>query len=113
VGLPDVELRELRRTDLPLLARWLAEPLVARWWAHETTPDAVERDFGPSIDGADATALHLGWAAYDGAAARPFGLVQVYPIEAYPEYVEELTPDNPADPRDHVVHRFVRPSPPD
>jgi aminoglycoside 6'-N-acetyltransferase len=92
VDLPDVELRPLRRADLPLLARWLAEPLVARWWAHETTPEAVERDFGPSLDGADATALYLGWAAYDGTTARPFGLVQVYPIAAYPEYVEELTP---------------------
>ena len=36
--LPAVELRPLQRADFPLLARWLAEPLVARWWAHETTP---------------------------------------------------------------------------
>jgi aminoglycoside 6'-N-acetyltransferase len=179
--LPEVELRPLRRADFPLLAHWLAEPLVARWWNHETSPEALEREFGPGVDGAEPTALYLGWA--DG---QPFGLVQLYPIAAYPEYVEEFTgvcevppgalsvdyligepaargrglgagliaaavargfadhpdshdvlvpvaarnvaswralrragatwyaegemaPDNPADPRDHVVHRFQRP----
>jgi aminoglycoside 6'-N-acetyltransferase len=92
VVLPTVELRPLTRADLPLLGRWLAEPLVARWWHHDSSPAAVERDFGPSLDGADVTALYLGWApgwSPDGAAA-PFGLVQVYPIEAYPEYVAEF-----------------------
>jgi len=178
--LPEVELRRLRRSDFPLLARWLAEPLVARWWHHEVTPEAVEWDFGPVVDGAEPTDVYLG--CVDG---EPFGLVQVYAIAAYPEYVDELapvcevppgalsidylvgepsargrglgagliatavargladhpdahdvlvpvavgnvaswralrraggtwyaegelTPDNPADPREHVIHRFVR-----
>jgi aminoglycoside 6'-N-acetyltransferase len=182
VDLPAVELRPLRRADLPLLARWLAEPLVARWWHHQTTPEAVERDFGPCIDGAEPTTVYLG--CVDG---QPYGLVQIYAIASYPEYVEELatvcevppgalsidylvgeptargrglgagmiaaavargfadhpeahdvlvpvavgniaswralrragaiwyadgelTPDNPVDPRDHVVHRFPRPA---
>jgi aminoglycoside 6'-N-acetyltransferase len=181
-SLPEVELLPLRRADFPLLAQWLAEPLVDRWWAHDTAPEAVERDFGPAVDGAEPTRLYLGWA--DG---RPVGLVQIYAIAAYPEYVieltgvcvvppgalsidyligepsargrglgagliaaavargladhpeardvlvpvaaanvaswralqragfewyaeGELTPDNPIDPRDHVVHRFVRPA---
>ena len=47
----------------------------------------MERDFGPSIDGADATEMFL--AEHDHA---PYGLVQRYPIAAYPEYVDELTP---------------------
>ncbi len=64
------------------LAGW---PLVARWWNHETSPEAVERDFGPSIDGADVTELFL--VAFAG---RPIGLVQRYPIAAYPEYVDEF-----------------------
>ena len=91
--LPDVELRPLRRADFPLLCRWLAEPLVARWWAHESTPEAVERDFGPSLDGDDVTALYVGQV--DGV---PVGLVQVYPIDAYPEYVEELAAVCPVPP---------------
>ena len=183
MALPTVVLRPLVRADLPLLGRWLAEPLVARWWAHDSSAEAVERDFGPSLDGEDVTALYVG-----EVAGRPVGLVQVYPIEAYPEYVEELapvcevppgalsidylvgepdargrgigagliaaavargfadhpgasdvlvpvsvdnvaswralqraggtwyaagemTPDNPVDPPDHVVHRFTRPAP--
>jgi aminoglycoside 6'-N-acetyltransferase len=87
VELPAVELRPLGRADFPLLRRWLAEPLVARWWNHENTPEAVERDFGPSLDGEDVTALYVA-----ESGGEPIGLVQVYPIEAYPEYVEELTP---------------------
>ncbi len=86
VELPPVELGA-RRADFPLLARWLAEPLVARWWAHDTSADAVERDFGPAVDGAEPTAMYLG--CVDG---EPFGLVQVYAIAAYPEYVDELAP---------------------
>jgi aminoglycoside 6'-N-acetyltransferase len=77
--------RALRRRDFDLLARWLAEPLVARWWNHETTPDAVERDFGQSVDGHDATELFVALLA-----GRPFGLIQRYPIAAYAEYLEEV-----------------------
>ncbi len=80
-----ITFQPLTREDFPLLARWLAEPLVARWWNHETSPEAVERDFGPSIDGADVTELFL--VAFAG---RPIGLVQRYPIAAYPEYVDEF-----------------------
>jgi aminoglycoside 6'-N-acetyltransferase len=183
VGLPAVELRPLRRADFPLLCRWLAEPQVARWWNDESTPDAVEAQYGPSVDGVDPTAVYLGVHA-----GQPFGLVQVYAFADEPEsltelsavcpvppgalsidyligesgdrgrgvgaamiaaavargfadhpdasdvlvpvalgneaswralrragaswYAEgELTPDNPIDPRDHVVHRFTRTPP--
>ena len=43
--------RPLTATDLPLLTQWLREPLVARWWNHDTTAEAVQRDFGPSVRG--------------------------------------------------------------
>lgn len=81
-----VVLRPLVRADLPLLARWLADPLVARWWHHETGLEAVERDFGPSLSGADPTELLLACTT-----EGPYGLVQRYPVAAYPEYVEELS----------------------
>jgi aminoglycoside 6'-N-acetyltransferase len=180
MGLPAVELRRLRRADFPLLCRWLAEPQVARWWNDPSTPEAVEAQYGPSVDGVDPTAVYLGVHA-----GEPFGLVQVYAFADEPESLAELatvcpvppgalsldyligepaargrglgagliaaavarafadhpeaadvlvpvalgneaswralrragatwhaagelTPDNPADPRDHVVHRFVR-----
>ena len=40
-----------RFLDLPMLAEWLLEPQVARWWNHETSLEAVERDFGASTRG--------------------------------------------------------------
>ena len=82
----EIGFRALRRDDFDLLARWLSEPLVARWWNHETSPDAVERDFGASVDGRDATELFVALLA-----GRPFGLIQRYPIAAYPEYLDELS----------------------
>ena len=180
MALPPVELHPLRRADLPLVSRWLAEPLVARWWNDDPAAAAVEAQYGPSIDGADPTAVYLGCSA-----GEPFGLVQVYRFADEPESLAELsavcpvppgalsidylvgepaargrglatamiaaavargfadhpdaddvlvpvaagnvrswqalrragatwyaagglTPDNPADPRDHVVHRFTR-----
>ena len=43
--------RPLTAADLPLLTEWLREPLVARWWNHDTTAEAVQRDFDPSVRG--------------------------------------------------------------
>ena len=80
-----MEFRPLERTDFDLLAAWLAEPLVARWWNHETSPEALERDFGPTIDGNDATEMFV--AQLDD---RPFGFVQRYPVGAYADYLAEL-----------------------
>ncbi len=75
----------LRTSDFPLLSRWLAEPLVARWWHHDPSPAAVLRDFGPSVDGSDVAEFFLA-----SLGQRRLGLIQRYPIGAYPEYVAEL-----------------------
>jgi aminoglycoside 6'-N-acetyltransferase len=82
-----VTFRPLTRADLPLLTRWLEEPQVARWWAHETTPEAVEADFGPSIDGRDGTQVRVVCTG-----GRPVGLVQRYRLCDEPEYLAELAP---------------------
>jgi len=75
----------LERADFPMLATWLAEPLVARWWNHETSAQALERDFGPSIDGTDLSEMFIGHLE-----DRPFGLIQRYAIASFAEYVMEL-----------------------
>jgi aminoglycoside 6'-N-acetyltransferase len=85
VGGPEITFRPLRRADFARLTGWLREPLVARWWNHQTTPDAVERDFGASVDGTDPTELFL--ASIDGA---PFGLIQRYRLSGEPEFLAEL-----------------------
>ncbi len=70
----------LRRADFPLLSAWLGDPLVARWWNHEVSAEAIERDFGPSVDRTDSTTMFLA-----ATAGQPFGLIQRYEIAAYPE----------------------------
>ena len=82
-----ITFRPVTRADFPLLAGWLAEPHVARWWNHEFTSEAVERDFGPSVDGAEPNEDHL--VLLDG---RPIGLIQYSRYEDYPDYIDELTP---------------------
>jgi aminoglycoside 6'-N-acetyltransferase len=86
--LASIEFRRLEREDFPRLRGWLLEPLVARWWNHETSPEALERDFGPGIDGRDEAEYFI---AAKAGSAEPFGLIQRYPIEAWSEYLEELS----------------------
>lgn len=86
----EVTFRPIARADLPLLSRWLAEPLVARWWAHDPSPEAVEADFGPVLDGRDPTEVELACAG-----GRPFGLLQRYTFADNPEYLQEFAPVYP------------------
>ncbi|WP_353388555.1 GNAT family N-acetyltransferase [Thermobispora bispora] len=75
-----------RRGRLPLVRRWLAQPHVARWWNHETSAEAVLRDFGPAVRGEEPSEVFL--ALLDGL---PIGLVQRYRLAGYPEYRDELS----------------------
>ena len=86
-SMEEIVFRRVTRDDFPLIGSWLAEPHVARWWNHEFTPEAVERDFGPSVDGAEPSEDHL--VLLDGF---PIGLVQYSRYEDYPEYLAELAP---------------------
>jgi aminoglycoside 6'-N-acetyltransferase len=79
--------RHVTPDDFPLLARWLAAPHVARWWNHETSAAAVERDFGPSARREEPSEDLL--ASLDGV---PLGLLQRSFLHDYPEYLDELTP---------------------
>ena len=65
----------------------MAEPHVARLWNHEFSAEAIECDFGPTIDGAEPSEDHL--ALIDG---QPIGLVQYSHYADYPEYLDELAP---------------------
>jgi aminoglycoside 6'-N-acetyltransferase len=87
---PTVRLRRMTRADLPALARWLAEPVVARWWS-EHPPKSCSQDFGAELDpgdGVDPGATDYLVVEADG---RDVGMLQRYPIAAYDEYVDELS----------------------
>ncbi|MCD0449817.1 acetyltransferase [Actinocorallia sp. API 0066] len=79
-----ITFRRVREDDFPLLGTWLAHHHVARWWNHETSPEAVARDFGPTARGEEPSEDFL--ALRDGL---PFGLVQRCRVADYPE---ELAP---------------------
>jgi aminoglycoside 6'-N-acetyltransferase len=85
-----VELRPLTRADLPLLGGWLQEPLVDEWWHDDPAPEALERRYGPAIDGLQPTELRIG--ERDGVAV---GFVQWYRLADEPEYTAELAPHLP------------------
>ncbi len=82
-----IAFRPVGAGDFPLLAAWLAEPHVTRWWHHETSPAAVERDFGPAARGEEPAEDLL--ACLDGV---PIGLVQRCLLGDYPDYLAELAP---------------------
>lgn len=77
--------RPLTATDLPLLTQWLREPLVARWWNHDTTAEAVQRDFGPSVRGEEPGEDLV--ILVDG---ERIGLLQRSVIRDYPEDFTEF-----------------------
>lgn len=88
---PGIRFRPLARGDLPLLATWLADPVVHRWWHHETSPGALERDFGPTIAGHDPSQDFVALLDATGASGRPLGLVQLSRYEDFPTEAVELS----------------------
>jgi aminoglycoside 6'-N-acetyltransferase len=47
-----ISFRPLARADLPVLLRWLSDPVVPTWWPREPpTPAGIEDKYGPRIDG--------------------------------------------------------------
>lgn len=94
--------RHVTVDDFPLLARWLAAPHVARWWHHETSAEAVERDFGPSVRREEPNEDLL--AFRDGA---PLGLLQRSFLHDYPEYLTELTPITPVPSRAMTIDYLI------
>jgi aminoglycoside 6'-N-acetyltransferase len=77
--------RPLAAEDLPMLAEWLREPEVARWWNHDSSAFGVERDFGPSVRGEEPGEDLV--VLLDG---RPVGLLQRSVIADYPEELDEF-----------------------
>jgi aminoglycoside 6'-N-acetyltransferase len=94
--------RRVTPDDFPLLARWLAAPHVARWWHHETSAEAVERDFGPSARREEPNEDLL--AFLDGA---PLGLLQRSFLHDYPEDLNQLTPIIPVPPRAMTIDYLI------
>lgn len=94
--------RHVTAADFALLGRWLSAPHVARWWHHETSAEAVARDFGPSVRREEPNEDLL--ACADGV---PFGLLQRSFLHDYPEYLDELTPIIPVPARAMTIDYLI------
>ncbi len=81
----DLTFTALTRADLPLLGRWLTVPAVARWWADPSDPAALEREYGPRIDGRDRVPT---WIVH--LDNRPIGLIQWYRYSDEREYLTQM-----------------------
>lgn len=79
--------RPITRADFPLLGHWLVQPHVQRWWADDPSPQALEKDYGGTVDGTEPADVFI--ARRD---AEPIGLAQRFRLQAYPEYLEQLRP---------------------
>ncbi|BDZ44354.1 nitroreductase/quinone reductase family protein [Naasia aerilata] len=84
------------------MSAWLAAPHVARWWADDGHPDALERQYGPALDGRDQARLRLVLA--DDA---PVGFLQWYPLDGEPDYTRELETVLPVEPGDASLDYLV------
>jgi RimJ/RimL family protein N-acetyltransferase len=80
-----VTFRSLGRPDLRLLADWLREPHVARWWRQPFDLRTVEAKYGPYIDGVEPT--HLLLIEFD---EMPIGLIQWYRWADYSEHADKI-----------------------
>ena len=86
------QFRPLTREDFALLAAWLDEPHVARWWPDPHGPEDLEATFGPTIDGTDLAEVRI--VTVDGA---PVGLVQRYRLRDEPAWRAALAPSGVPD----------------
>jgi len=71
----------LREEDVILVARWLKEDHVARWW-REPVEEAIEKRYA-GIEGRRLTRQFL--IELDG---RPAGMIQTYLVRDHPEWQE-------------------------
>jgi aminoglycoside 6'-N-acetyltransferase len=75
----------MERSDLRLVQAWLEQPHVARFWNHDTSDAAVEKDFGGSVDGTEPCEVFIALHDHD-----PIGLIQRYLFSAYPDARVEM-----------------------
>lgn len=89
-----IELRPLVADDLPLVAGWLREPHVARWWLVATTADAELEQIAARVAEPSRHQTRL-LAIVERTDSRPtggarIGWCQWYPYDAYPEEADAI-----------------------
>jgi len=87
-GQSTISFRPLRRSDFPLLQRWLAAPHVALWWNERFDVASLEAKYGPGIDGREPIHVYL-----IQNESFPIGWIQWYRWRDFPEHAIRLGAD--------------------
>jgi aminoglycoside 6'-N-acetyltransferase len=85
MSLPAIAFRPFGSDDLPMLAGWLAQPHVARWWREDPELAAVQARYLPCLDGRDPAELFI-----LEAAGKPAGFFQRYLVADDPQWAASL-----------------------
>lgn len=91
VHIMEIAFRPMRRTDFPLLQKWLSEPHIDSWWHQPFTLAEVEETYGPRVDGTKPTHMYLILLN-----ENPIGWVQWYRWSDYPDHAAQLRADRNA-----------------
>jgi aminoglycoside 6'-N-acetyltransferase len=80
-----VSFRPLKRSDFPLIQRWLSEPHIDKWWHEALDLAGLEQKYGPRIDGIEP--VHVCMIEHQN---RPIGWIQWYRWSDYPKHAAQL-----------------------
>jgi aminoglycoside 6'-N-acetyltransferase len=81
----DVSFRGMTEGDLPVVAAWLREEHVQRWWKDPSAPDHVEAKYLPRINGAEPTEMMIFLLG-----GREIGMLQRYRMSDHPDWERSL-----------------------
>ena len=84
-GVPTVVFRPLTEADLTLVARWLREEHVQKWWKDPSAPERVREKYLPRIRGDDPTNMYV--IMCDGQGV---GLIQSYCVGDHPGWAKTI-----------------------
>ena len=77
----------MAQSDLGLVAKWLRQEHVQRWWKDPTAPDNVEETYLPRLQGIEPTEMLV--IVWDG---RDIGMVQRYRMADHADWERSLVP---------------------
>jgi aminoglycoside 6'-N-acetyltransferase len=80
----EVSFRGMAEGDLPVVAAWLREAHVQRWWK-DPAPDNVEAKYLPRINGTEPTEMLI--ILWNG---REIGIIQRYRMRDHPDWERSL-----------------------
>lgn len=88
-----ISFRRMQMEDLELMYKWLNKPHVRQWYDRDkgSSLEAIEERYGPKIKDEKPTDCYLVFCE-----AKPFGYIQKYKVNDWPEFADYVGYDNGA-----------------